>query len=68
MVTRFPETSHAAVAARAKRLALVAWVPVVVGGILATYGDSARNRLGVAVWAIGLAFQFVSLLLLLRSR
>jgi hypothetical protein len=46
----------------------VAWVPVVVGAILATYGDSAWNRLGIAVWTSGLALQFASLMLFLRLR
>jgi hypothetical protein len=43
-------------------------VPVVIGAILATYGDAAWNHLGVAVWTIGLALQFASLVLLLRLR
>ena len=67
-VTRFPETSSSRVTARAKKLALVAWVPIVIGAILAAYGDAAWNQLGVAVWTIGLALQFVSLVLFLRPR
>jgi len=46
----------------------VAWVAVVMGAILAAYGDAAWNQLGVAVWTIGLALQFVSLVLFLRPR
>ena len=43
----------------------MAWVPVVVGAILASYGDSAWNHLGLAVWTIGLGLQFASLVLFL---
>jgi ribosomal protein S19 len=49
-----------------KTLALVAWVPVVVGAILATYGNTAWNDVGVATWMVGLAIQFGSFVVWLR--
>jgi hypothetical protein len=51
---------------RAKWLALVAWLPVVAGAILATYGNTAWNQFGVVVWATGVVLQLGLLTLLLR--
>ncbi len=47
-------------------LALAAWVPIVVGAILATYGKTSWNDVGVATWMVGLAIQFGSFVLWLR--
>lgn len=38
-------------------LALAAWLPVVAGAILATYGNTVWNNIGVGTWAVGLALQ-----------
>jgi hypothetical protein len=65
--TRSSETSRTRnVSLRVKTLALVAWVPVVVGAILATYGNTAWNDVGVATWMVGLAIQFGSFVFWLR--
>lgn len=47
-------------------VALAAWLPVVVGAIVATYGNTVWNTFGVAIWSVGLAVQFGSFVLWLR--
>jgi hypothetical protein len=49
-----------------KTLALAAWVPVAVGAILATYGNTAWNDVGVATWMVGFAIQFGSFVVWFR--
>jgi ribosomal protein S19 len=49
-----------------KTLALLAWIPVVVGAILATHGNTAWNKVGVTTWMLGLAVQLGSFALWLR--
>ena len=49
-----------------KRAALAAWLPVIAGAILATYGNTAWNQVGVLTWVVGLTIQLASFLLYLR--
>ena len=52
--------------ASVKKLALAAWVLVAAGAIVATYGNTVWNTLGVVIWTVGLILQFGSLLVLHR--
>lgn len=54
--------------ARVKAVALAAWVPVAAGAILATYGQSTLNAIGVALWAGGVVLQLTTLVVHRRLR
>jgi hypothetical protein len=50
-----------------RRLAVIAWVPVVVGAAMATYGNTVWSDVGLATWTVGLAIQLGAFLLWFRA-